>query len=217
MSETISTVVDPSTDSTGAAAGGESFIQFRTPEPGTTDSPEIAAYKAEVKRVAEKYAKEYNLCSVMQKALAEVGITSKSTTVPVKVTTTHPFEFDLRVEPSEYRSKSADEQKEALAALITKSLASAGAGFRLTIPASALVSAVETEVTYEGVDGDRTWAYTSSSGRVTHGYRTVDLNGVDRWIYGACGKEANRTEVALTSARSEHRRCEACERALGNV
>lgn len=82
--------------------------------PESSDSPEVAALKATVKKVAKKYQKRHGWCDEVKRALREMGIDDERD-ILVRVETSLGLTSNLRMAPSSLLGKAAEEQRKVLA------------------------------------------------------------------------------------------------------
>jgi len=132
------------------------------------DSPELAAYKAKVKEIAETYTKRHGWCAEVKRALKEIGI-SEEKPVNINVTTTMGFVLQTDIKPSALIGKSEEEQKEIVARKIGNlSLTKGGGGTAMLVITPKLIESMELTDTPVVPDG-----------------RTLMQNslGTNRWVW----------------------------------
>lgn len=185
--------------------------------PTTTDSKELADYKARVLKEAQKLKTSKGGCW-FEDTMKKLDIAVVPTQATVQVTTSHPFEFVVKINPEDYQGKTADEQRDALTGLVNGLLAKQTGGLKMKVPASSIVSAVmlSKATTPEGtevISGDTyIWRYSNgSSARTMHLWREQDTTGM-RYLYSACSQqEAEGRNLAARSTRGTGNHCTKCE------
>lgn len=189
----------------------------------STDSPELAEYKETVKRVAQKYAKANNWCGEVNRALREMGIDPKPTTVEVAVATTIGLTLTARVEVKALAGKSLDEQKAVVAKGVGTLFVSGPAGVKASnidltpegIISLALAPKPEPEVRESITTNARgAWRYASPNGRVLHFFPQVELDNGYHWKASTCHTTALERDMSENSPRGTGNLCIACQREL---
>lgn len=186
----------------------------------SSDPPELRAFKQLVYERAQRGKSAYGFCAQIDRELEILGI-KKEKAVTVKITTTHPFVFDVKVLPSKLLDKSEEKQKKILLAEMgelsifgTKTTKSTP----IQLPASSIVSmelvTVEAPPPGGGREArtNREWAYLTAEGRVLHEVPNAEARREARYIRATCGQETYGSLINTTSPRGENRHCVKCER-----
>lgn len=185
----------------------------------SSDPPELRAFKQLVYERAQRGKSAYGFCAQIDRELEILGI-KKEKQVAVKVTTSHPFIFEVKVHPSKLLDKSEEEQKAEIITLMGE-LSISGNGMRATqiqLPVSSIVSmelvTVEGPPPGGGRDArtNREWAYMTAEGRVLHEVPNAYFRRGARYIRATCGQETYGSLINTTSPRGENRHCAKCER-----
>lgn len=161
-------------------------LQF--PQSATPDTPEVADLK---RRLLDRVKR--NPSRPAGAVLRDEGVVPEKT-AKVKVTTTHPFVFEVTVFPSALNGKTEDEQKVVLSGLIGPlTLTSAVGTTQVTVPPEAIV-AMEVLPEPEKPEEDERFRWLRVSGksgksRLSHAYRVSDLDDRvgQRYVYPLCG------------------------------
>jgi hypothetical protein len=188
----------------------------------SSDPPELRAFKQLVYERAQRGKSAYGFCAQIDRELEILGI-KKEKQVAVKVTTSHPFIFEVKVHPSKLLDKSEEEQKAEIITLMGE-LSISGNGMRATriqLPANCIVSMelVTKESSSPPPGGgreartNREWAYLTAEGRVLHEVPNAEARRDEaRYIRATCGQETYGSLINTTSPRGENRHCAKCER-----
>lgn len=152
-----------------------------SPWAGTVDTPEVEAYKQKVKEVAQRYARDHNWCSVVNRALAELGI-DDTKTVDVGVTLSSGITFNTRVAAAALLNRSEAEQFAVVAEKVpTLSIGGINVASSTSLPVTVesisgltLLSSPPPEPGSE-IEEDGVWLYTSNEGRVRHFFRDAQI------------------------------------------
>lgn len=182
----------------------------------TTDSPEITAFKEKVRTISMAYARKNNWCDEVRKALKEMGIEDERQ-VTIKVVTSHPFEFSVKVLPSALVNLTEDQQKARLAESIGEVTpmtygAAKVTSVKMTIAPAQIVTMELVTKAARGTltpipEGD--WQYIGQQGRVLH----LIPPGDDRYFYTACGISVGRASLRARTVRGAGGHCVRCVRA----
>lgn len=178
------------------------------------DSPELAAFKERVKKVAYAYKRRYGMCTQVDNGLRELGIPAPRVVATVKVQTTVGFEFEVKVDPSDYKDLSEEEQTEKILGRIAEMFPNSRMG-RFTIAASAIES-MEVVPPNAASTGDTdelvVWLDTNG-GRTAHAFhrRVVDNRHQFETLSSACGLSMVTWEV---HEDAENSRCGNCARMI---
>lgn len=177
----------------------------------TEDSEELRAFKERVKKVAYAYKRRYGMCVQVDNGLRELGIPAPRVVATVKVKTTVGFEFDVKVDPSDYKNLSEEEQTEKILGRIAEMFPNSGMG-RFTIAASAIESMeVVSPAAAGSADSDIVVWLDTNGGRCSHAFhrRVVELRNNFETFQSACGLSMATWEVN-TDATNSH--CGNCTR-----
>lgn len=177
------------------------------------DSLELAAYKSKVLTVAMRYKNTYRWCNEIEPLLAEIGLKpAKEKKVKVIVTTTHPFIFNIQVEPAEYRHLTEVEQKTKVIGVINKTIGA------LTLPAESIAT-MEVQARAAAAAGQTAeldqdhpnyaWRYTGNEGRVLHAFTRAPTRTSGLHRHALCSAEGYY-DPTETSERGENRPCATC-------
>lgn len=184
----------------------------------STDTPELAEFKAKVRTVAKKYTDKHGWCAEVNRALKELGIEDEKQ-VKLGVTTSMGLQLEVKVAPSLLNGLDENAQKQKVVEVIGPLSLSGGtsvtAVISLTPETITEMKVVEvTEVTPAEPPQGWEWAYTSDEGRVLHLFQD-DRHG--SYSVAACG--TSTYYQTQRSSRGEARRCANCESQLarGNV
>jgi hypothetical protein len=182
--------------------------------PATDEHPEVAALKAQVRKVANKYAKRHSWCSVVKDALREMGIDPDEPKITVdidfQIAGTEVQTAVRKFLVSDLAGKTTAEQNTLAAEQISPIVNVSGVA--VTIPVTVLDMNLHTASASGPVvdvpDGYSAF-FSSAEGRVKHLVRTVDVERqYTRATRFVCGTYTyDRT---ATSLRSENRICAKC-------
>jgi hypothetical protein len=176
-----------------------------------TDSPEVAALKENVIRVARKYTNQHGWCNEVNKALAEMGIQSTPKPLVVHVTTTHPFEFDVRVDVNELVGKTETQQKSVVIAKMGSIYLNGNNAIRRA-PTIVLKPADIADLSLPPKpEPSANWKYPTSSSRVKHWF-DIDVANGERSGYSACGNAylSRGHETITETSRGTGDNCARC-------
>ena len=170
----------------------------------TVDSPEVAALKAKVCEVADKYIKKNGWCGEVKRALKEAGVMQEN--IEVEVVTTIG-KRRMRVDPTKLVGLDDEGQLAFFAELIgTVNLPSPWVG---EVEYAVIdVNLIEKKPA-EQAEQDSNWVYASLDGRVLHQIQTTRYASCGAWLESGTGPN---TSGYRNSPRGEDRRCVKCNR-----
>lgn len=189
------------------------------------DSPELAAYKAEVVKIARAYANRHNWCGVVEQCLREIGALPRDEYATVKVATPL-LKLDVRVKVADVQGLTVDKQ-------VAKIIASIGAlrlagnngnvsgTIAITPEMIEKMEVVQPPKHYPtmGVptdDENFTFRYVGADARVLHVVRTDHLVATGD-LYTLCGAVVDRSMLSTTSRRAEGRVHETCRNSMPTI
>jgi hypothetical protein len=201
--------------------------------PAVEGKDELTAFQQQVIRTADAYGKKHNLCSVLDQALADLGLSRADlkNTQPGRVRVKAAVELELDLvysDISEFAGMSPSQERAKVAKLLDDVLKKA----KLTAPNGQGVTIDKdftAELKVESVDPGPTpqrlsildgglrpeykLAFTGPEGRVSH----IVSGESDTWgyVYSACGV-SSYDGWPSTSSRDEGRVCAQCERKANN-
>ena len=190
------------------------------------DSPELERFKAQVVEVAQRYAREHDLCGVVDEALAEMGLDKMNEFSQIKVLVSVPMVVPMEVRTGLISGISDEETKAKVQELLSPVLTrTAGLNFsdyrtvrpiqnarRGTADPEVGPPSVQEVIPYTpgnqpvlGVAG-YVRRYSSDDGRVMHYVRPDDADR--RHGYAVCGTLSyGWTETSARSTGNVCRRC----------
>lgn len=181
------------------------------------DTPELAAFKRRVLAVAKAHSKRSH-CGSLAGELDELGI-KEERKIAVKVTTTHPFNLEVQVYPSELQGKDEDAQRVVIAnAIGDLQMAGASGTFIITVPPSSIASMEIGSISPDAPEDEQfVWLFGTEAGRVLHRYsvaRIEEARTLNDRIWSACDNYTypNWTRVDNNGAR----RCQPCQTKINN-
>ena len=168
----------------------------------TVDSPEVAALKAKVREVADRYTKKNGWCGEVKRALKEAGVMQEN--IEVEVVTTIGNRR-MRVDPSQLVGLDNEGQLAFFAERIgTVNLPHPWVGeIEYAVIDVNLIEKAEPK------QSDHNWVYASLDGRVLHRVETPRYASCGTWLEPGSGPG---TSGHLVSPRGEGRRCVKCNR-----
>ena len=193
------------------------------------DTPEMAEFKRQVVRVAKKYATNHGWCSVVDRALEEMGAVPSVSTVDVKVSTDF-MEIVVKVKPEDLAGLTVKRQVAKIATLIgpIAMMGSANVRGSMTIKPEAItamkiVTKPKQMTVPQGVPADDEayrFRYLSDTSRVAHALRRSEVDDTAGSLrhmgqYATvCNTAANLRSVTAHSSRGEDRLCDRCAAAV---
>lgn len=174
----------------------------------TGESAEVAAFKAKVRTVADKYSKKYGWCSEVNRALGEMGIANHK---PIQVKVSFvigeiTIEKVVAVSIESLLGQSEEGQRNAVAEAIPDVEVRLGSQVVQTLDVGPDdIENFELHSDPNVAEDDTTrWWYTSDNGRVLHYLSEYSTH------QAVCGAWLSRLTRTKNSPRGGGRRCERC-------
>jgi len=198
-------------------------MPLNIPASAEVEPKEVREFKTKVETIAKRYAKQHNLCSVVDKALAEMGVGKPADPINVTVEVMVPVTMVIEMDKGDFAGKTPEEEAQIVAAHLSKT-GNLIVDSNITRPRRAPrmtkgdldvrdVSEWTPEPTQVGttvVPSGYEPRFTSDQGRVSHLLTVFQAEEQRRGRYAAAACGASSYYWTSHSYRDEGRVCQKC-------